>query len=113
MRKYLLNLTLLLLISFPLRADDTTSSTSGKYYHSMMDEEKSMILECRADYLEKEIIISQKIRELHKSMNDCMRQNKSDHSDYLKDRESLEELKDLRKTIRSEYMKKMKSIHNF
>lgn len=112
MKKYLLNLILLLLISLPLKADELSSSDSWKYQHSMTEGQKNMIFECRGDYLEKEIIISQRMRKLHKDMNDCVRQNNSDHTDYLKDREILEKLKILRNKIRAEYMKEMKNFQN-
>lgn len=112
MKEYLLNLMLLSVISLPLKADEISSSNSWKYHHSITEEQKNMIFECRADYLENEIIISQRMRKLRKNMNDCMRQNNSDHTDYLKGRETLEELKVLRKKVRAEYMKEMKYFHN-
>ncbi len=112
MKKYLLNLMLLSLISLPLKAGEMSSSQDWNLHHNLMEKRQNMILECRAAYLEKEITLSQRMRELRKSMNDCMKQNKSDHSDYFKERETLDELRALRERVRNEYMKNMSFIHS-
>jgi len=113
MKKYLLNFMLALLISLPLRAEDMINFMSEKYHHTMGEEQNKMLLECRGEYIKKEMVISKKIRELRGKMNNCMRQEKSDHSDYYKNRESLEELKVLREKVRGDHMEKMISIQSY
>lgn len=112
MKKYLLNFMLAMLISFPLRAEDMSSFMSERSHHNMTEEENRMLLECRGEYIKKEMVISQKIRELRRKMNRCMREEKPDHSDYYKNRELLEELKVLRERTRSDHMGKMISIQS-
>ena len=112
MKRYLLNLMLLLLISLPLKAGEMNSSQDWNLHHNLMEKQQNMILECRAAYIEEEIKISQRMRELRKSMNDCMKQTKTDHSDYFKERQTLDELRVLRERIRDEYMQNMSFIHS-
>lgn len=113
MKKYLLNFMLALLISFPLRAEDMSSFMSEMNHHNMAAEEQDrMLLECRGEYIKKEMLISQKIRELRRKMNRCMREEKPDHSDYYKNRELLEDLKVLREKTRADHMEKMISIRS-
>ena len=112
MKKYLLNFMLAMLISFPLRAEDMSSFMREKNHHSMAEEEDRMLLECRGEYIKKEMVISQKIRELRRKMNRCMREEKPDHSDYYRNRELLEDLKVLREKNRADHMEKMISIRS-